>query len=236
MFLEERTGPHLERIIGVSADEFDKPNLRRLARGFVAEVGARYTTGTLWIVTSAADSERVQGVRATGGLYADWRHEWMQEYRTKYPVARVSVIDGSARLELRMPDGGLAREVLRGADPFIVNVNRRAYEIIYLLVFEIRGLRGEGPVVGYKYNLMLCARDGARTPLDESVAVAFSRRLRTDRLQVSLHMNTWLRHANIPTVYPFELPVIPPKTLKEASPFESWCGLGDGRVECRSSP
>ena len=101
VFLDERTGPHLEKVIGVANVEFEQSRLHELALAFADEVDKRHVTGTLWIVTSAEDSERVQGVRITGLLYVGWRHDWMREYRAKYPVARVSVIDEIGRASCR---------------------------------------------------------------------------------------------------------------------------------------
>ncbi len=236
MFWEERTGPDLERFVGVEKGEFERSRLRGLAEGFAEEAGARHFKGTLGIVTSEADSERVRGVRATDGLYADWRREWMEEYRMNFPVARVSVIGGGVRLEWRMADGSMAREVVRGGDPLVVEAGGRRYELFHVLAREMRGRRGEGPVSGYLYQVVLAARDGGRVPLHEAVVRAIARRLRTRRLQVRLQMNTWFRDANLPTVYPFAPPVIPPMTLREASPFESWCELAGDRVECAASP
>ena len=236
VFLEERVGPHLDKVIGVASGEFERPRLREFALQFADAVGARHITGVLWIVTSAADSDRVQGVRVTDRVYMGWRHDWMREYRTKYPVARVSVIDGGVRLEVRMADGRMTREVLRGGDPLLVEAAGRVYAIFHLYVREIRGLRGEGPVAGYEYKVMLCACDGVRAPLHEAVWAAFSRRLRARRLLLTLQMNTWFRDANVPTVYPFARPVVPPRTLPAANPFESWCDSADDRVACRSDP
>jgi hypothetical protein len=101
-------------------------------------------------------------VRVTDRIYAGWRYDWMREYRTKYPVARVSVIDGGVRLEVRMADGRMTREVLRGGDPLFVEAEGSAYEIFHLYVREIRCLRVEGPVTGYEYKVMLCGCDGVR--------------------------------------------------------------------------
>lgn len=234
VFLEESNGPHLERVSGLELVEFNNARLRKMAREFAEYVAGQHKTGTLWIVTSRDDSERVQGVRVTGQLYSGWRRAWMQEYRTVFPVGRVSVISGDARLETRMPDGRIEREVISGRDPFVFDVERKSYEIVYLLVTEIRGIRGEGPIAGYQYRIMLCSPDGSSTPLSAAIMAELSRRLGASQIHASLRTNTWFRNANIPTVYPFRQPVIPPRTLREADPYESWCEFAE-EIKCQSS-
>lgn len=235
VFLSERSGPHIERIIGINAAEFQKSSLRRLAAQFVKDVAKGHITGTLWIVTSRLDSERLQGVRATDQSYAAWRQSWMREYRLTFAVGRVSVVSGHARLDVRWPNGMIEREIVSGGDPFIVSSGSGVLEVIYLFVREVRGVRGEGPIIGYSYNVMLCSRD----PLPAAIVVShireLSRRIKSNRIQARVQANSWFRHANLPVVYPFEAPAIPPMTLEDASPYESWCEMVEARIECNIS-
>jgi hypothetical protein len=235
MFLDEHDGPHLEQVVGIEKSEFDRPRLRTLAERFVKQVVARHRSGTLWIVTSRTDSERVQGERTTDETYEGWRRTWMRDYRTLFPVGRVSVIGGSARLEIRMSNGRIEKEVVTGDDPFTIVSNGRLLEINYVVVTEDRGIRGEGPVGVYKYSVMLSSSEAAPVPLSAAVMNELSRRLHSRDIHATLLLNTWFRHGNIPTVYPFQAAIVPPKSLKDARPYESWCYMVEGRVACHSS-
>ena len=235
MFLQERSGPHLEQIIGIDLKEFQKPRLRTLAAQFVKDVASRHVTGTLWIVTSRLDSERLQGVRVTDQLYAAWRRSWMREYRITFPVGRVSVVSGSARLELRMPNGLIEKEVMAGEDPFSIAIAGGLFEIYYLNMNEIRGVGVEGPLLGYKYSVIFCSHNALPSPLTVAVMGELSRRFKSDQIQASLRVNSWIRHASLPVVYPFAIPQVPPTSQKLADPFESWCEMSGAAIECNSS-
>jgi len=235
VYLHERSGPHLEQIVVVESREFHKSRLRTLALQFVKDVGAGHVTGTLWIVTSRLDGERLRGVRVTDQSYAAWRRSWIREYKITYPVGRVSVVSGSARLEVRMPDGLIEKEVIAIEDPFLVKNGGVALEVYYLYMMEIRGLRGEGPVIGYKYNVIFCSRDIISVPLTSALMKELSRRLNSTQIQASLRFSSWIRHANLPVVYPFDVPVIPPMAQKAADPYESWCELAGAAIKCDAS-
>jgi hypothetical protein len=234
--LEEGSGPHLEMIVRVDVDTFQRPRLREFSAAFSERIARQFVTGTLWIVTSAADSERVQGVRVTDYMYPAWRRDWLRENRTPFPVARVSVTRAGARLDVRMGDGSIAAEVIRGRDPLVLVSERQRFELLYLLVRELRGIRGEGPIEGYEYQVVMRPLEPSSRQLDEGVLLSLSRDLGASRIEAQLQMNEWVRHANLPVVFPFRQTGPPPKTFKEAVPYEAWCSFAEGRADCQSNP
>ena len=232
VYLDERMGPHVERIVGIAKGEFQRAALLETARVFAREFTGSFRTGTLWIVTSDADSEWVQGVRATDGLYVAWRRDWLRLYQNPFPVARVVSIGESVRLEWRMADGQIGKELLTPRDPLVFSSDGVGYEIGYLLVRELRGLRGEGPVEGYQYTILISCPDRRRRPLREKLMRELSALTGAVAINAWLRPNTWFRHENIPIVYPFAVPLIPPASLRDADGGGSWCELEGGSVRC----
>lgn len=234
LFLERRAGRHIGRIVRIAKSDFHRARLREMAALFRAEIQGPYVTGTEWIVTSAADSELVQGGRERSEVYAEWRREWIEHSQDRFPVARVSVIGGDARLEYRAPDGSVAKEVLSERDPFRIEAGGVAYEVAYLLASEIPPAVAPGYLNLPEYKLFLCSVEGAWPPLNEGVLKEFARRLQVSRMQVFLRRDTAIHYPGVPAVYPFGTPVQPSSERNEYMAFQWWCEVSDGEVRCHS--
>jgi len=217
------------RVVGVGRRAFRQETLREIGVEFESELRKKgIVAGTLWIVETSQDQYMLQP-RPPGESFVDWKAQWHSLSGRMRAVARVSVISGGARLEVRTQDGVVRKETLSGLDPFRVKEDGKLYELCYLSA-SLRprsGSAGDRVVV---YSLVMMQISGPKDIISSDLMRKLGAKLRTQNVFMQSQSHTWFREEG-PVVYPFAPIVAPPEEAQLAA-IDSWCSMVDDVVSC----